>query len=43
MRSLCRILPALCLAGLLPLSAGAMCAFDPKGSPYGWHINKRLK
>ena len=20
-----------------------MCAFDPKGSPYGWHIIKRLK
>ena len=20
-----------------------MCDFEPKGSPYGWHIIKRLK
>ena len=75
MRSLSRLLLALCLAGLLPVSFGAAepervevqhilvsfagkipgkkvtrtqeeprtRAFDPKGSPYGWHIIKRLK
>ena len=42
MRSQSRILLALCLAGL-PLSARAMCGFDPKDSPHGWHIIKRLK
>ncbi len=25
------------------LSAGAMCDFDPKSSPYGWLIVKRLQ